>query len=90
VDPDHFKAGSTHEMDATHTTRSGNTSASRPPRARANDSGSEEDDCIILEVLGPLPISYALPAVPVSADRGRQVLEHITPLFAEVGDPSVS
>jgi hypothetical protein len=86
-DPDSFKAGSTHEMGSTHTKRSGKTPASRPSRAQADASGSEEDDCIILEVFDPLPLSYAPPVMSVSADRSRQVLEYVTPLAAEVGDP---
>jgi hypothetical protein len=89
-DPDPFKTGSTHEMSSTHTKRSGKTSASRPSRAWADASGSEEDDCIILEVFDLLPLSYTLPTMSVSDDRGRQVLEHITPLAAEVGDPLAS
>ena len=87
-DPDPYKAGSTHEMGSTHATRSGNTPASCPSRARADVSGSEEDDCVILEVLDPLPLSYDVPAMPVSADRSHQ--EHVTPLAAEVGDPPAS
>jgi hypothetical protein len=74
-------------MGSSHTSRSGNTSASRPSRALANDPDSDEDDCIILEILDPLPLSYAIPAMSVSTDRCRQVLEHVTPLSAEVGDP---
>ncbi|KAM0857704.1 hypothetical protein ACQ4PT_048304 [Festuca glaucescens] len=89
-DPDPFRTGSAHEMGSSHTSRSGNTSAPRPSRARANDSGSDKDDCVILEVLDPLPLSYVFPAMSVSADRGRQVLEHVTPLAAEVGDPPAS
>ncbi|KAK1652290.1 hypothetical protein QYE76_070095 [Lolium multiflorum] len=49
MDPDPFKIGNTHKMGATHTLRLGNTSASCPSRTRASDSGSEEDDCVILE-----------------------------------------
>ena len=44
----------------------------------------------MLEVFGPLPLSYALSAMSVSADQDRQVLEHATPLAAEVGDPPAS
>jgi hypothetical protein len=89
-DPDPFRTGSAHEMGSIHTKRSGKTSASHPSRARADASGSEEDDCIILEVFDPLPLSYALPVMPVLADRGRHVLEHVTPLAAEVGDTPAS
>jgi hypothetical protein len=89
-DTDPFKTGNTHEMGSTHTERSGKNPASRPSRARADASGSEDDDCIILEVFDPLPLSYALPAMSDSADRYRQVLEHVTPLSAEVGDPLAS
>jgi hypothetical protein len=69
VDPDPFKIGNTHEMGATHTSRSGNTSAPRPSRTRAGDFGNKEDDCVTLEVLDPLPLSYDLPAMSISADR---------------------
>jgi hypothetical protein len=89
-DPDHFRIGNVHEMGATHTSRSGNTSASRPSRTRAGDSGSEDDDCVILKVFDPLPLSYAFSSMLVSADQDRQVLEHVTPLDAEVGDPPAS
>ena len=44
----------------------------------------------MFEVLDPLPISYVFSATPVSADPGRQVLEHVTLLSAEVGDPPAS
>ena len=86
-DPDPFKVGNTHEMGSTHTKCSGKTPASRPSRARADVSGSDDNDCIMLEVFDPLPLSYALSAILVSADQDRQVLEHATPLAAEVGDP---
>jgi hypothetical protein len=89
-DTDPFSAGSAHEMESTHATGSGNTSIFLPSRARVDDPDSEEDDCIILEVLDPLPISYALPVVPVSADRDSQVLEHVVPLSVEVGGPPAS
>ncbi|KAM0876765.1 hypothetical protein ACQ4PT_035949 [Festuca glaucescens] len=86
-DPDPFKVGNTHEMGSTHTKRSSKTPASRPSRARADTSGSDDDDCIMLEVFDPLPLSYALSAMSVLADQDPQVLEHATPLVAEVGDP---
>jgi hypothetical protein len=42
----------------------------------------------MLEVLVLLSLSYFFFSVaPVSADRNPQVLEHVTPLAAEVGDP---
>jgi hypothetical protein len=43
----------------------------------------------MLEVLDPLPLSYVFSVMSVSADQDRQVLEHVTPLAAEVGDPPV-
>jgi hypothetical protein len=89
-DPDPFRTSSLHATDSSRTMGSGNSYAFPSSRPRANESGSEEDDCVILEVLDPLPISYALPAIPVSADRDRQVLEHVAPLSAEVGDPPAS
>jgi hypothetical protein len=82
MDPNPFKAENTHEMGATHTSRSGNTYASRPSRTRAGDSGSEDDDCVILKVFYPLPLSYAFSAVSDSADQDRQVLEHVSSLDA--------
>ena len=72
-------------MDPTRNTGSGKPSASSTSRPRANDSSSEEDDCIILEVLDPIPISYAFPAMPVSADPDRQVEENTVPLSAKPG-----
>jgi hypothetical protein len=72
-------------MDSTRNTGSGKPSAFPPLRTRANDSGSEEDDCIILEVLDPIPISYAFPATPVSADPDRQVVEDTVPISAKPG-----
>ncbi|KAK1629626.1 hypothetical protein QYE76_003941 [Lolium multiflorum] len=48
---------------------------------------TDDDDCTVLEVFDSLSLSYALSVTPVSADRDPQVLEHVTPLDAEVGDP---
>ncbi|KAK1664370.1 hypothetical protein QYE76_052529 [Lolium multiflorum] len=76
-DPDPFRTSNRHATDSSRTMGSGNSSAFPSSKPRANESGSEEDDCVILEVLDPLPISYALFAMPVSADSGRQVLEHV-------------
>jgi hypothetical protein len=58
-DPNPYRIRNAHEMGATRTSHSGNTSASFPSRSRAGDSGSD-DDCVILEVLYPLHSSYAL------------------------------
>ena len=77
-------------MDATHNTGSGKPSSPSPSSARAGDAGSEEDDCVILEVYDPIPISYAFPAMPVSADLDRQVLENTVPLSANPGAPPAS
>ena len=74
-DPDPYTVGNVHKMGPTHSRRPGNTPASRPPRAQADAPGSEDDDCIMLEVFDPLPFSYALSAMSVSADQDRQVLE---------------
>jgi hypothetical protein len=87
MDLDPFKIGNMQEKGDTHTSRLGNTSAPLPSRTRVGDSGSEDDDCVILNVFDPLPLSYAFSAMSVSADQDRQVLEHVTPLDAEVGDP---
>jgi hypothetical protein len=77
-------------MDSTRNTGSGNSSAFHPSRTQADDPGSEEEDCIILEVLDLLPISYTFPTTPVSADPDRQVLEHTVPLAADPGAPPTS
>nr|XP_051206774.1 actin cytoskeleton-regulatory complex protein PAN1-like [Lolium perenne] len=66
-DPDPFRPGNSHVMGSTHTKCSGKILASRPSRARADASGSDDDNFIMLE--------------------DRQVLEHVTPLAAEVGVP---
>ncbi|KAM0901505.1 hypothetical protein ACQ4PT_019952 [Festuca glaucescens] len=89
-DPDPFRTSTLHATASSHNMGSGNSSAFPSSRPRADESGSEEDDCVILEVLDPLLISYAFSAMPVSADPGRLVLEHATPLSAEVGDPPAS
>jgi hypothetical protein len=89
-DPDPFRTTPVHATDCSRNMSSGNSSAFPSSRTRADESGSEEDDCIILEVLDPLPISYAFPATPVSADPGRQVLENTVPLSAEPGAPLAS
>ncbi|KAM0901262.1 hypothetical protein ACQ4PT_020094 [Festuca glaucescens] len=89
-DPDPYTVGNVHKMGPTHSRRPGNTPAPRSSRARANACDSDDDDCTMLEVFGPLPLSYALSAMSVSADQDRQVLEHATPLAAEVGDPPAS
>jgi hypothetical protein len=77
-------------MDATHNTGSGKPSAPSSSRTRADDTGSEEDDCVILEVFDPIPISYAFLAMPVSADPDRQVLENTVHLSANPGAPPAS
>ncbi|KAK1613213.1 hypothetical protein QYE76_036886 [Lolium multiflorum] len=71
-DPTSIQNTPVHEMDATHNTGSGKPSAPSSSRTRADDTGSEEDDCVILEVYDPIPVSYAFPAMPVSADLDRQ------------------
>ena len=89
-DPDPYTVGNVHKMGPTHSRRPGNTPAPRSSRARANACDSDDDDCTMLEVFGPLPLSYALSAMSVSADQDHQVLEHANPLAAEVGDPPAS
>ncbi|KAK1616991.1 hypothetical protein QYE76_022508 [Lolium multiflorum] len=89
-DPDPFRTSNWHATDSSRTMGSSNSSAFPSSRPQVDESGSEEDGCVILEVLDPLPISYALSAILVSADSGRQVLEHVTLLAAEVGDPPAS
>jgi hypothetical protein len=89
-DPDSIQNTPVHEMYSTHNTGSGKPSAFSPSRTRADDTGSEEDDCVILEVLDPVPISYAFFAMPVSADPDRQVLEDTVPLTAKPGAPPAS
>ena len=89
-DPDPYTVGNVHKMGPTHSRRPVNTPAPRSSRARANACDSDDDDCTMLEVFGLLPLSYALSAMSVSADQDRQVLEHVTPLAAEVGDPPAS
>jgi hypothetical protein len=86
-DPDSIQNTPVHEMDTTHNKGSGKPSAFSPTRTRANDTGSEEDDCVILEVLDPIPISYVFPAMPVSADPDRQVVEDTVPISAKPGAP---
>ncbi|KAM0872708.1 hypothetical protein ACQ4PT_038528 [Festuca glaucescens] len=89
-DPDPYTVGNVHKMGPTHSRRPGNTPAPRSSRARANACDNDDDDCILLEVSGPLLLAYALSAMSVSADQDRQVLEQATPLAAEVGDPPAS
>jgi hypothetical protein len=66
-DPDSVKNTPVHEMDAILDSGSGKTSAPSSSPARADDTGSD-DDCTILEVYDPVPISYAYPADPASAN----------------------
>jgi hypothetical protein len=70
-------------MDALLNSVSGKPSAPSSPRARADDTGSEDDDFIILEVLDPLPISFTYPVKPVLADPDDQVVEDAAPLVSE-------
>jgi hypothetical protein len=63
-------------MDAILDSGSGKTSAHTSSRAQANDSGSDDDDCVMLEVYDPVPISYAYPADSASADPETQVVEN--------------
>ena len=81
-DPDSVQNTPVHEMDAILDSGSGKTSAPSPSRARADDTGSDDDDCVILEVYDPVPISYAYPADPASADPETQVVEDAVPLAA--------
>ncbi|KAK1649244.1 hypothetical protein QYE76_067049 [Lolium multiflorum] len=89
-DPDSIQNTLVHDMDATHNTGSDKPSAPSSSRTRADDSGSEEDDCVILEVFDPIPISYVFPVMPVSADPDRQVVEDTVPLSAKRGAPPVT
>jgi hypothetical protein len=84
-DPDSVQNTPFHKMDATHNSGSGKPSTPSSSRARADDTGSEEDECVILEVYDPIPISYAFPVMPVSADPERQVVENAVPLSAMSG-----
>jgi hypothetical protein len=70
-------------MDAILDSGSGKPSEPYSSRARADDTGIKDDDCIILEVYDPLSISYAFPANPVLADPESQVLENAAPLVTE-------
>jgi hypothetical protein len=70
-------------MDAILDSGSSKPSAPFSSRARADDTGSEDGDCIILEVYDPLPISYAYPANPVSDDPESQVVENAALLITE-------
>ena len=53
-DPDPFRTSTSHATDSSRRMGSGNSSAFPSSRPRADESGSEEDDCVILEVLDPL------------------------------------
>jgi hypothetical protein len=86
-DPDSIQNTLVHDMDATHNTGSGKPSAPSSSRTRVDDSGSEEYDCVILEVFDPIPFSCVFPAMPVSADLDRQVVEDTVPLSAKPGAP---
>ncbi|KAM0895907.1 hypothetical protein ACQ4PT_023559 [Festuca glaucescens] len=82
-DPDSVQNTHVHEMDAILDSGSGKPSAPSPSRARADDTGSDDDDCIILEVYDPVPISYAYPADSASADPETQVVENAVLLTIE-------
>jgi hypothetical protein len=87
VDPNPYTIGNVHKMGPTHSRCPGNPSASDPSGTWAAGSGSDGDDCVVLEVFDSLALSCAFSVTPVSADREPQVLEHVTPIDAEVGDP---
>ncbi|KAK1643787.1 hypothetical protein QYE76_061592 [Lolium multiflorum] len=89
-DPDSIQNTPVHEMDATHNTGSGKPSSPSSSRTRADDTSSEEDDCVILEVFDPIPISYAFCAMPVLDDPDRQVMEGTVPVYAKPGAPPAS
>jgi hypothetical protein len=89
-DPDPFRTTPVHATDSSRNMGSGNSSAFPSSRTWADESGSEEDDCVILEVLDPLPISYAFSATLILADTDRQVLENTMPLSAKPGAPPTS
>jgi hypothetical protein len=72
-----------HEMDAILDSGSGKQLTPSSSRARADDTGSEYADCIILEVVDPLPISFAYPDNPVSADPDNRVVEDAAPLVSD-------
>jgi hypothetical protein len=71
------------KMEAILDLGSGKTSAPSSSRARVDDTSSDDDDCIILEVYDPMPISYAYPADPALADPETQVVENVVPLAVE-------
>jgi hypothetical protein len=60
-DPDPFRTTPVHATDSSRNMGSGNSFAFPSSRTRADESGSEEHDCVILEVLDPLPISTRSP-----------------------------
>jgi hypothetical protein len=70
-------------MDTILDSGSGKPSAPSLSRARADDTGTDNDDCVILEVYDPMPISYAYPVNPASADPESQVMENAAPLVTE-------
>jgi hypothetical protein len=70
-------------MDAILDSGSGKPSAPSPSRDRADDTDNEDDDCIILEVHDPMPISFAYPANPFLADPENKVVEDAAPLVSE-------
>jgi hypothetical protein len=74
-----------HEMDDILDSGPGKPLKPSSSRARADDTGNEEDECVILEVYDPIPISYAFPAIPISADPESQVVENAMPLSAMPG-----
>jgi hypothetical protein len=82
-DPDSVQNTAVHEMDAILDSGSGKTSAHTSSRAQSNDSGSDDDDCIMLEVYDPVPISYAYPSDSASAHPETQVVENAVPLTVE-------
>jgi hypothetical protein len=82
VDPDPYVPGNIHKMGPTHSRRPGNFSAQNP--ANASDT---DDDVVVLEVLYLLSFLYFFFVRPATADQNPQVVEHVTPLAVEVGDP---
>ncbi|KAM0920905.1 hypothetical protein ACQ4PT_007153 [Festuca glaucescens] len=81
VDPDPYVPGNVHKMGPTHSRHPGNFSAQNP--ANASDT---DDDVVVLEVFTCFPYLIFFFVRPVPADQSPQVLEHTTPLAAEMGD----
>ena len=68
--------------------RTGSSWPYRIPAAAG--SGSDDNDCVVLEVFTSPALSCAFFVTPVSADREAPALEHVIPVDAEVGDPLAS